>query len=51
MTTIKILLLGHTGMLGRYVKTYFAKMDIQVVCVNYRVYYTQIIYIFNLFYL
>ena len=37
MTTTKILLLGHTGMLGRYVKTYFAKTDIQVICVNYRV--------------
>ena len=37
MTTTKILLLGHTGMLGTYVKTYFAKTDIPVVCINYRV--------------
>lgn len=37
MTTTKILLFGQTGMLGRYVQTYFAKTDILIVCVDYRV--------------
>ena len=37
MTTTKILLFGQTGMLGRYVQTYFAKTDIPIVCVDYRV--------------
>ena len=37
MTTTKIILFGHTGMLGTYVKTYFAQTDIPIVCINYRV--------------
>lgn len=35
--TTKILLFGQTGMLGTYVKTYFLKTDIPIVCLDYRV--------------